>query len=203
MNFENTKNNLEKRGFRVTIFKTAEEAAGYLEEQIKQTTVGIGGSVTVTEMGLFDRLNQNNEVWWHSHPDQLAEYGEPELRRRAMSTEVYICSVNGLSETGQIINIDGAGNRIASTAFGHDRLYLIVGKNKIEETFEKAMWRARNIASPKNAQRLGVKTPCAAKGDKCYDCNSPQRICRGFLTMERPMFGQEAEVILIDENLGY
>ena len=65
------------------------------------------------------------------------------------------------------------------------------------------MWRARNIAAPKNAQRLGVKTPCAAMGDKCYDCTSPERICRGFLIMEAPVKGQEIEIVLVNEVLGY
>ncbi len=79
----------------------------------------------------------------------------------------------------------------------------MVGVNKIEDTFEKAMWRARNISAPKNAMRLKVQTPCAAKGDKCYDCKSPERICRGFLVTEYPMFGQSTEIILVNENLGY
>ena len=78
-----------------------------------------------------------------------------------------------------------------------DRFYSLA------ETFEKAFWRARNIAAPKNAQRLGMNTPCAKKGDKCYDCSSPDRICRGFLTITMPPMGLETEVVLIDEELGY
>ena len=82
-------------------------------------------------------------------------------------------------------------------------MYFVVGKNKVAENFEKALWRARNIAAPKNAQRLGMKTPCAVKGDKCYDCSSPDRICRGFLTLELPPMGTEVEVVIINEDLGY
>ena len=77
-----------------------------------------------------------------------------------------------------------------------------MGRNKIAPTFQQALWRARNIAGPKNAQRLQKKTPCAVKGDKCYDCKSPDRICRGLVELWGPMMGMETEVILINEDLG-
>ena len=109
----------------------------------------------------------------------------------------------GLAETGEIINIDGAGNRVASTLYGHEKIYYIVGRNKLAKTYDDALWRARNIASPKNARKLGRKTPCAVNADKCYDCKSPDRICRGLVVMWEPMMNMEAEVILIDEELGF
>ena len=112
-------------------------------------------------------------------------------------------SVNGLAETGEIINIDGTGNRVAAIFYGHKKVYLVVGKNKIAPDYEKALWRARNIASPRNAKRLGVNTPCAVNADKCYDCKSPQRICRGLLVLwEKPM-ASDIEILLINEDLGY
>ena len=203
MNFDSVKKNLENRGFSVKIFETGGEASDYLKEEIKGQSVSFGGSITVKELGLFDILAENNEVWWHGKGVQLKEYGAKTVMERAMSTDVYISSVNALSEQGQIINVDGRCNRIASTVFGHKKVYFVVGRNKLAENFEKAMFRARNIAAPKNAQRLGMKTPCAVKGDRCYDCSSPDRICRGFLTIEFPPMGQETELILINEDLGY
>ncbi len=203
MNLQEIKKNLEKRGFSVRIFATGEEAVTYLNEAIDKTSVGIGGSVTVKELGLFETLSTHNEVWWHNDKGQLAEFGDKTLRQRAANTRVYISSVNGMARSGEIVNIDGTGNRIASTVYGHEKVYLIAGKNKIAENLEEAIWRARNIASPKNAQRLGLKTPCALKGDKCYDCSSPQRICRALMIMERAMLGMVTEIILVDENLGY
>ena len=116
---------------------------------------------------------------------------------------MYLTSVNGLAETGEIINIDGAGNRVASTLYGHEKVYYIVGKNKLAETYDDALWRARNIASPKNARKLGRNTLGAINADKCYDCKSPDRICRGLVVMWEPMMNMEAEVILIDEELGF
>ena len=203
MNFENVEKNLKKRSFSVKTFSTRDQATDYLNNTIDNTTVSFGGSMTVKEMNLFDTLSQHNTAWWHGKGKQLKEYGGEEIMKNAMNTEVYITSANAVSEQGQIINIDGRCNRIASTLFGHKKVFFVIGKNKLAPTFEKAMWRARNIAAPKNAQRLGKNTPCAVKGDKCYDCNSADRICRGFLILEYPPSGTEVEIILIDEELGY
>ena len=203
MDLQIVKENSEKKGFKVSVFSDAKEASDYLNKEINNTSVAFGGSMTLAEMGLFDTLKTHNELWYHSNAELIEKYGREEIFKRAMSADVYISSVNGMSSDGVLINIDGNGNRIASTAFGHTKVYYVVGKNKIEDTFEKAMWRARNIAAPKNAQRLNRKTPCAIKGDKCYNCSSPERICRGILITEAPMSAQETEILLVNENLGY
>jgi len=195
MAFETVKKNLEAKGFQVTTFATAAEAADYLDGVIDGTTVGVGGSITVKEMGLFDKLSAHNEVFWHW-------VNGPQERVKAAGAKVYITSANGLAETGEIINIDGAGNRVASTLYGHEKVYIVIGRNKLAATYEEALWRARNIAAPKNAQRLGRKTPCAVTGDRCYDCKSPDRICRGLVVLWGPMMGMETEIVLIDEDLG-
>ena len=195
MAFESVKKNLEARGFSVRTFATAAEAAAYLNEVIDGKTVGFGGSVTLQDMGLYELLGSHNEVHWHW-------VNGPEERKTAMGTQVYLSSANGLAETGEIINIDGSGNRVASTLYGHEKVYLVIGRNKLAPTYDEALWRARNIASPKNAQRLGKKTPCAVKGDRCYDCKSPDRICRGLVVLWGAMMGMETEVILVDEDLG-
>ncbi|QNL43957.1 lactate utilization protein [Oscillibacter hominis] len=194
--FDKVSEALKSRGFAVSRFGTAAEAAEYLNRSIDNKTVGFGGSVTLQEMGLYETLGSHNQVVWHWQ-------GGPELRREAMTTQVYLTSVNGLAETGELINIDGSGNRVAGSLFGHEKVYLVVGRNKIAPTYEEALWRARNIAAPKNAQRLGAKTPCAAKGDRCYDCASPGRICRTLVVLWEPMTGMETEVVLVDEELGY
>ena len=203
MDLQIVKENSEKKGFKVSVFSDAKEASDYLNKEINNTSVAFGGSMTLAEMGLFDTLKTHNELWYHSNAELIEKYGREEIFKRAMGADVYISSVNGMSSDGVLINIDGNGNRIASTAFGHTKVYYVVGKNKIEDTFEKAMWRARNIAAPKNARRLNRKTPCAIKGDKCYNCSSPERICRGILITETPMSAQETEILLVNENLGY
>ncbi len=203
MNFEIVIENLRKKSYNVNYFITAQEAVDYLNREIDGVSVALGGSITLKEMGLFDILSTHNQVWWHGKGIQLKEYGADTVMKNAMTTDIYITSANALSQQGQIINIDGRCNRIASTLYGHKKVYFVIGKNKIAPDFDSALWRARNIAAPKNAQRLGMKTPCAIKGDKCYDCSAPDRICRGFLTLEMPPIGMEAEVILINEDLGY
>ena len=91
---------------------------------------------------------------------------------------------------------------MASTLYGHQKVYLVISRNKLAEDYESALWRARNIAAPKNAQRLGRKTPCAVKGDKCYNCKSPDRVCNSLVVLWLPSAGSDTEVILVDEDLG-
>lgn len=194
--FTAVEKNLRERGFSVSSFPNKQAASDYLNAAIDGKSVAFGGSVTLDEMGLFDSLGAHNTVFWHWKQGASA-------RRRAMDTDIYLTSVNGLAESGEIVNIDGTGNRTASTLYGHKKAYLIVGRNKLVPTCEKAIWRAKNIAAPKNAQRLKIKTPCAVKGDRCYDCKSPDRICRGLVILWGPTTGTETEVVLVDEDLGY
>ena len=193
---DTVKKNLEDRGYAVEVFASGVEAAAYLDGAVDGKSVGFGGSMTLDQLGLYDALGKHNTVVWHWKQDAGP------ARREGMFTDVYLSSANGLAETGEIINIDGNGNRVAATLFGHEKVYLVIGRNKLAPTYEEALWRARNIASPKNAQRLGKKTPCAVKGDRCYDCKSPDRICRGLVTLWGPMMGMETEILLVDEDLG-
>ena len=197
--FSRVKQNLEARGFRVSVFATAAEAADYLDSAIDNTSVGFGGSVTLEQMGLYERLERHDRVNWHWRPT----VDGADARQAAMTAEHYITSVNGLAETGELINIDGTGNRVASTLYGHKKVWFVVGRNKLAPTYEEALWRARNIVAPKNAQRLKRKTPCAVKADHCYDCKSPERICRGLVVLWEAIGSMEMEVVLVDEALGY
>ena len=182
MDFTNVTKALTARGFKVSSFETAKEAAEYLNTQIDGATVGFGGSITLEELGLYALLSGHNTVFSHWH---LPEGGDvATLRAQAATSEHYLLSANGIAETGEIINIDGAGNRVASAIYGHKKVWIVAGKNKLAPTYDEALWRARNIAAPKNAQRLHAKTPCAVKADHCYDCKSPGRICRA-LTVQR------------------
>lgn len=195
-NFDTVKQNLEGRGYSVRVFSSGKEAADYLDAALDGKTVGFGGSATLDALGLYERLGRRNQVVWHWKQPAAA------ARREALGTDVYLTSVNALAETGELVNIDGAGNRAAATLFGHEKVFFIVGRNKLAPTYDQAVWRARNIAAPQRARQLGKKTPCAAKCDRCYDCKSPERICRGLVTLWGPMLGMEAEVLLVDEDLG-
>ena len=199
--FTNLKNNLENKGYKVSDFDTKEDAAMYLDTQIDNKTVGFGGSVTINEMNLYGLLSSHNTVYSHNQKPENMTVAE--TRTAASRSEVYISSVNGISEQGEIVNIDGTGNRVAAISYGPAKVYLLIGSNKVACDYASALHRARNIASPLNARRLGLNTPCAVNADKCYDCNSPDRICRNLSVLWTKPLGAEYEIILIDEHLGY
>ena len=193
--------NFRNNGFEASYFETKEEASAYLNEKIDNTTVGFGGSMTLSEMGLIDSLKTHNEVISHwSVPEGMTV---AQVLDKAMRTDVYLTSANGASEKGELVNIDGTGNRVGSTLFGHNKVYFVLGINKFEENLDKAIYRARNVSAPPNAKRLGRNTPCAVKGDRCYDCNSPERICRGLVVHYRKMSSCDIEVVIIGEKLGF
>ncbi len=199
--FTKLKVNLENKGYRVSVFDKKEDAAQYLDGQIDGKTVGFGGSVTLHEMNLFGMLSTHNTVYWHDEkPENMTVM---ETRTAATRAEIYISSVNGISEQGEIVNIDNTGNRVAAISYGPSKIYLVVGANKVAKDYEAALFRARNIAAPLNAKRLNRKTPCALNGDKCYDCKSPERICRNLSVLWDKPTGAEYELILVEEHLGY
>lgn len=203
MDLQKVTENLTARGFRVQRFATGAEAAHWLYTRLHGKTVGIGGSQSVQQLGLYALLAKNNTVYWHWLPQQVQQYGGADaVRQLANQAEVYLTSINALSAQGQLINIDGSGNRIAATAYGPKQVYVLAGVNKIADSFEAALHRARNVAAPLNARRLNRQTPCAVGPLKCHDCSSPQRICNGIFILERPMMGMEMTVLLVEEALG-
>ena len=196
--FEKTRKNLENRGFRAHVFATGAEAADYLAQTLHNTCIGIGGSVTIDEIGVYDRLSADNDVIWRWKKPT------PDSRERGAAAETFLCSANGVSETGEIVNIDGYGNRVAPTIYGPQRVFLVVGKNKIAPDLNGAIDRARNIAAPLNARRLNRHTPCAVGEPRCHDCRSPEKIC-GVMTVffMPPTCIKEFHVLLVNEDLGY
>ncbi len=201
MNFEKVQKNLLALGYAVSVFGTAAEAAEYLNKEIDGKSVGVGGSVTVAQMGLCEMLATHNELCTHN--GVMDREKSLEMRKKAAVADIYISSANGLSENGEIINIDGNCNRVSATLYGHEKVYFVVGKNKLAPDYNAALWRARNIAAPLNAKRLHRNTPCAQKGDRCYNCHSPERICRGLCVLWEAPTSCKFEVVLINEDLGY
>lgn len=194
---------LEALGYKVSLFETKEEAASYMDSQIDRTSVGFGGSVTLKEIGLYEKLSTHNTVWWHNWTPFPEGMTSVDVRNKAGETKVYVCSMNGVSLNGELVNIDYTGNRISETLYGHEKVYIVFGKNKISPDYDTALWRARNVASPKNAQRLNRKTPCAVKGDKCYNCKSEDRLCRALSVFWQAPAGSKYEIVLIKEDLGF
>ena len=196
--FDNLITNLQSKGYEALFFEDIKEALTYLNEKIDNKTVGIGGSITIKDMGLYDLLKSHNNVLWH----WMDTLNSKEILQKAKNSEVYLLSANAISENGEIVNIDGTSNRVSTSSFGPQDVYFIVGKNKITANLQKAIDRARNVAAPLNAQRLNKKTPCV-KDLKCHDCNSPERICRNMQIFFKAPSGCKYHVIIINQDLGY
>ena len=200
VNVENAIKNFEANGFTVKHFATGEEAAAYLDKAIDGTTVGFGDSHTLIAMHVADRLAKHNYI---VDPNACPDGVFGLVVEKALNTEVFLTSVNGASETGEMVNIDSSGNRVAGSLFGHKKVYYVFSVNKLMPTLEKAIWRARNIAAPINAKRFGFKTPCAVRGDRCYNCKSPDRICNKLVIYMKQGKRMKEEIVLIDEPMGY
>jgi len=201
MDINKTVDALRKKGYTVSLFETADEAASYIDSQIDKKTVGFGDSETMLHMGLYDLLAVHNQVTDPMHCAPGEDFWS--TAKKCLTTDIFLTSVNAIAETGEMVNIDGTGNRVAGSLFGHDKVFFIAGTNKIVPTLDDAVWRARNIAAPKNAARHGFKTPCAVREDHCYDCKSPDRICCGQMIYYKKMRFIEMEIVLIDEELGF
>ena len=200
MDIQLTLENLKKHGFNARYYETKEAAAQALCDELHGKTIGFGGSVSVQQLGLYELLGKENEVFWH-----WADGDRAAAQENAAKAQVYILSANALSETGEIVNIDGNGNRVAAMFYGHERVIFLVGINKLTPDLPSAIDRARNVASPLNARRLQRKTPCAlSEPMRCHDCQSPERICSGMaILLEKMGSIPEMNVYLIGEELGY
>lgn len=198
---EDTIKALYKNNFKARFFEDADKAVKTLLEEIKETDkIGIGGSMTVTELGLPQMLKERgNEVFFHWL--ETTPEGMDNARKNASRADVYLTSTNALTEKGQLVNIDGTGNRVTSMIFGPKKVYIICGINKLVENVDKAMDRIKENTY-KNARRLNLKTPCAVTG-KCNDCDSPQRMCNVTTIIEKKPSKIEIEVIIIGHPLGY
>ena len=187
--------------YEVSCFETAEEAASYLDRKVDGKTVGFGDSDTLDSMKLYQLLSAHNQVIDPVHCAPGMDFWS--TAKQCLTTDVFFTSVNALAATGEMVNIDGTGNRVAGSLFGHEKVYFVVGTNKVVSTLDEAIWRARNIAAPQNAARHGFQTPCAIRQDHCYDCKSPDRICCGQMIYYQKMRFIEMEVVLINEPLGF
>lgn len=191
LDFAALEQTLADKGYAVSAFDTAAEAMDYLDQKIDGLKVGVGGSKTLEDMGLYNRLSSHNEVNWHWHPADGQD--AQATRLAAMQGDVYLASANAISEAGEIVNSDGSGNRLAGTLFGHSKVYFVMGVNKICPTLADAIDRLFTVAAPTNAKRLGI--PLDEDG-------GARSICRAMTVTYGPMVGQETEIVLIKQFLG-
>ena len=195
--------NLRKKNFEVVVVKDGAEALNAALELIPEgSVVGMGGSMTVREIGLLDALRAGNYDLCDQYEEGISKEENFRRRRRGLTADVFVTGTNAITREGALVNIDGIGNRVAAISFGPEKVVLIVGRNKICDDIHKALDRVQNYVAPKNAKRFGVDTPCVKTGE-CEDCAAPQRICNIYSIIRRQMHPGRIHVILVDEDLGF
>ena len=196
--------NMKKRGINGYYAADKEEALKTaLSLMEKGSSVAAGGSATLTEIGLLDYVK--------THPDEYTFIDRKaaktplearEIHAKTMMADYFLMSSNAITKEGELVNIDGNGNRVGALCFGPDKVIIVAGMNKITSDLHAAYKRIRTQACPPNCMRLNLKTPCAATGF-CGDCLGSQSICSQFLTIRQSRFEDRIHVILVGENLGF
>jgi len=178
---------LLRRGFEAAYCATREEAAAaVLAETASAARVGMGGAMTMKELGVADALQSAGK-----------------LLTRGADCDVFLLSANAVTSDGRIVNVDGNGNRVAASISGPGKVVYAIGRNKIVEGgIDAAIARIKEKACPPNCVRLGKRTPCAATG-RCADCDSPDRICKVTAVFDRRPTGTPTAVYVVDADLGY
>ena len=196
--------NLKQRHYEAFFCPTAQEAVEKITGMIPEgSSVTWGGSMTIRDMGLTKALHNKEglDIWDRDLAPSREE--AQEIYRRAFYADYYLSSVNAISEDGEIVNIDGNGNRVAAITFGPKRVILVVGINKVAQNLDTAISRARSLAAPVNMMRFAdLNTPCKNDG-MCHDCKSPDSICNYIQIMRNSHPVGRHIVVIVGEELGY
>ena len=194
--------NLDKRGMEAYYVDNTDDALKMaLRFVTPGSSVSWGGSMSINEIGLIPAL----KAWDCTVLDRTVPKTEEEKKEffgKVAVCDYYFMSTNAITMDGELVNIDGTGNRLASLIFGPSNVVIIAGMNKVADNLESAVDRARNTAAPMNTIRLDRKTPCTQVG-RCMDCMSPDCICNQFVVTRRSAPAGRIKIILVGEELGY
>lgn len=194
--------NLARRNMDAYYCPTAQEAINKVKELIEEgSIVSWGGSMTLRDMGLTAALHDAGKYTLLDRDLAKDRDEAQEIYLQAFRADYYLSSANAISEDGVIVNVDGNGNRVAAITFGPKHVIFVIGLNKVAQTAEAALARARSTASPINTARFDIKTPCKADG-VCHNCNSQECICN-HIHFLRNSPRHRHTVILVGESLGY
>jgi L-lactate utilization protein LutB len=200
------KKTLEENRFEAFVAADAKEAGKIVLEEIlpklAPKSVAWGGSATFTATGLYEVLkNRKDLTVVDQYQKNLTPEQSTEIRRQELLVDLFFTGANAVTEDGQLVNLDGTGNRVAALTFGPKNVIVLAGRNKVMPDLESAMVRVKNFAAPANAIRLKKQTPCA-KTAYCEDCSGPGRICNTWTITEKSNPKGRIKVILINEDLG-
>lgn len=194
---------LGTNGFTAVYCRTPDDARNYiLEAATDAATIGFGGSMTIADLTVQQTLaDQGKEILNHSS-SALSRDQKMEIMRRQLTCDLFLSGSNALTISGELINIDATGNRVAAMFFGPRRVIVVVGRNKlVDGTPQEAIQRVKQWATPPNAKRLSFNTPCAKTGF-CSNCNSPDRLCRVTTIIDRKPRFTDLRVLVVNADLG-
>jgi LUD domain len=192
---------LDKRWFDARWFSTTERAVEAVLETIPPgSRIGAGGSVTLWESGLMDALADRGDDLVYHRPDMEFDRSMG-VRREAIACPYFLCSSNAVTMEGELVNMDGMGNRVAGMIFGPQTVIVVAGVNKLVADRDAAFTRIREVAAPANATRLRMDLPCVKKG-RCVDCREPANICRVTSVISLKPILTDVKVFLVAEPLG-
>jgi LUD domain len=203
---ERLKRTVERLGahdFKAVFVKSKKDAVEEIWKYINPgQRIGVGGSVSIRDLGVVDQLRAKGHTVYDHWKAGLSKEENFGCRKSQMTCDLFLSSANAVTMNGELVNIDGIGNRVNSVNFGPGKVILVAGVNKIVEDVQEAIKRIKNVAAPLNARRLNIDVPCAKLG-RCVDCNSPNRICRVVTILERKPSLTDILVILVGEELGF
>lgn len=194
---------LRKNHFDATYVKTKEEAVAEILELVpSEGAVGFGGSWTLQELGIAGLLEQRgNTVLNHNKPGLSPEEAGA-IRKQQLTSDAFLTSSNAVTLKGELVNVDGAGNRVAAMIYGPKKVIVVVGVNKIVRDLDAAVSRIQQIAAPMNNKRLARPNPCVTTGE-CMDCQGPTRICNVTTILHKRPVLTDLHVIVVGEELGF
>lgn len=193
---------LNKRFFEAYYCSDRESGLQKVLELIPQNhVVSWGGTSTVDELGIKDALRQRGQAVIDRDTAKDAQERK-EMLKKALTCDTFLMSSNAISSDGELVNIDGTGNRVAALCFGPDQVVVVAGMNKVTGDLDDAMGRARQVAAPINAQRFQLKTPCSVNG-LCGNCKGADCICAQIVTTRVCKPAGRIKVVLIGEDLGF
>lgn len=194
---------LEKRNMNGYFCKTKEECAELVLSLIPESsTIAWGGSETIKQCNIPSALEKSGKYKIYDRARYISPEEQKEFYCLAFQSDYFFMSTNAITLDGELINVDGYGNRVASLIFGPEHVIVVAGMNKVVTNVEEGYNRTRNIASPPNTVRLNKNTPCAKLG-KCGNCMSDDCICNQIVVTRRSRDKERIHVILVDENLGF
>jgi L-lactate utilization protein LutB len=194
---------LKDHGFDAHFVSTVEEARDLILSLISAyETFGFGGSHTTRSLGLKETLQAKGKTIFDHWEGNLFGEENRKIRLAQGRSDCFICSANAISATGEIVNVDAAGNRTAAMTFGPKKVIIVAGMNKVRPDLQSALERIREVAAPMRAKSLNLDTPCAKTG-ACIDCNVPKRICEVTTILHRKPWLTDVTVVLVNESLGY